>query len=202
MNHRSHLVLPREYYMDEKVEVLARDLLGKVLVTRFNGSRTSAVITETEAYAGVSDRASHAFGGRHTARTAPMYARGGTAYVYLCYGIHHLFNIVTGPERMPHAVLVRAAVAIEGRDVIASRRAPAAATMGGPGTVAQGLAIHTRHSGLDLCAGPITVEDHGHIVPRQAILIGPRVGVAYAGVDADRPYRFRVAPSWPAPWGQ
>jgi DNA-3-methyladenine glycosylase len=195
-------VLDPAFYLEGSVVDQARQLLGMVLVTAFHGGRTSAVITETEAYAGVADRASHAHGGRRTRRTEPMYAEGGTAYVYLCYGIHHLFNVVVGPAGTPHAVLVRAGVPVEGVDIIRSRRAPAPPTLGGPGTLAQGLGIRVAHTGMDLFHGPIVIEDHGYRIPSTQVLVGPRVGVDYAGDDALLPYRFRVAPSWSAPWVQ
>ena len=99
--------LNKAYYQQEDVVNLASDLLGKVLVTKLNGKLTSGIITETEAYNGVVDKASHAYGGRRTARTEVMYAAGGISYVYLCYGIHHLFNIVTGKQNVPQAVLIR-----------------------------------------------------------------------------------------------
>ncbi len=79
--------------------LIAKELLGKIIVTKFNGTFTSGRITETEAYNGVVDKASHAYGGRRTTRTEIMYQQGGTAYVYLCYGIHHLFNVVTNSKR-------------------------------------------------------------------------------------------------------
>src|SRR5436189_2434033 len=101
MTHKLH----RSFYTRPDVVRIARDLLGKVLVTEFDGRRTAGMITETEAYAGVKDKASHAFGGRRTRRNEPMYGIGGTAYVYLCYGVHHLFNVVTNTEDVPHAVL-------------------------------------------------------------------------------------------------
>ncbi len=190
--------LERSFYTRPDVVRIARDLLGKVLITEFDGARTAAIITETEAYAGVDDRASHAHGGRHTARTAPMYAVGGTAYVYLCYGIHHMFNVVTNKKDVPHAVLLRAVHVVEGSEVVAQRRLPAPPTTRGPGTSAQAMGIRTAHSGLELCDGPIRIEDHGLCISTRHLIIGPRVGVDYAGPDALRPYRFRVAPSWAA----
>ena len=127
--------LPRSFYLREDVLEVARDLLGKVLITRFNGSVTAGIITETEAYNGVVDRASHAFGGKRTARNEMMYARGGTAYVYLCYGIHHLFNVVTHRSNIPHAVLVRAIHPLIGQTTMANRRKTnGKLTTGGPGT--------------------------------------------------------------------
>lgn len=187
--------LPRAFYTRADVLVVAKDLLGKVLVTDLDGVRTAGIISETEAYAGVDDRASHAHGGKRTARNEPMYARGGTTYVYLCYGIHHLFNVVTNVAGIPHAVLVRAILPLEGRDVMAARREVLRPTTGGPGTLTQALGIRTHHSGGDLLQGPITIEDHGLYVPDEVLLIGPRIGVDYAGADALRPYRFRIAPS-------
>ncbi len=187
--------LPRSFYTRSDVLVVARELLGKVLITEFDGVRTAGIISETEAYAGVNDRASHAHGGKRTARNEPMYARGGTTYVYLCYGIHHLFNVVTNHAGIPHAVLVRAILPVEGRAVMAARRKVQRPTTGGPGTLTQALGIRTRHSGGDLLQGPITIEDRGLCVPDDALSIGPRIGVDYAGADALLPYRFRIAPS-------
>src|SRR5262245_49210922 len=98
--------LPLSFFEGEDVVQIARDLLGKILATNFDRQFTSGRIVETEAYAGIVDRASHAYGGRRTARTEIMYRGGGTAYVYLCYGIHHLFNIVTNAVDVPHAILI------------------------------------------------------------------------------------------------
>src|SRR5688572_7863163 len=100
--------LKRDFYTREDVVLVAKELLGKVLCTKWNGKTTSGIITETEAYEGITDRASHAYRGRRTERTEIMYSEGGTAYVYLCYGMHHLFNVVTNKKDIPHAVLIRA----------------------------------------------------------------------------------------------
>ncbi len=195
MSHR----LPRSFYTRTDVVLLAQELLGKVLVTEFD-SRTSGIITETEAYAGVADRASHAFGNRRTNRTEVMYARGGTAYVYLCYGMHHLFNVVTHEEGTPHAVLIRAIRPLEGNDRMRLRRKGRPLRTDGPALVSLALGITTRHTGMDLLGGPISVEDLGYRPRRGTIIAGPRVGVAYAGADAMLPYRFRIAPSTPQSW--
>lgn len=187
--------LPRHFYLDPDVVRVARALLGKVLVTNFAGERTSAVITETEAYAGVDDRASHAHGDRRTARTEVMYATGGTAYVYLCYGIHHLFNVVTNASDTPHAVLIRAGRPLEGIRTMDLRLGrPAGHLLKGPGVIAKALGIRTAHTGSDLLTGPITIEDRGIAAPAGHIVRGPRIGVAYAGADALLPYRFRIDP--------
>lgn len=191
--------LPRSFYLRTDVVGIARELLGMVLVTRFDGAHTAGIITETEAYAGVGDRASHAFGGRRTARNAMMYAQGGTAYVYLCYGIHHLFNVVTNVRDVPHAVLVRAVVPVTGLEHMRKRRGTTSTlTTGGPGTLAQALGIRTAHNGMDLRGAEMCIEDHGLAPPDAAIIAGPRVGVEYAGVDARLPYRFRAHIRTPA----
>lgn len=174
---------------------VARDLLGKVLCTRVSGRVTKVAITETEAYAGVDDRASHAYGGRRTRRTEPMYSEGGVAYVYLCYGIHHLFNVVTGKRDDPQAVLVRAGSPLEGIDLMLERRGKSRSDkrlLAGPGSLAQALAIHTRLTGTSLSGNRIWIEDHGISVCGKEITAGPRIGVDYAGADAAKPYRFLI----------
>ena len=184
-----------DFFRSEDVVAVSRSLLGKVLCTEIGGEVTKAVIAETEAYAGVSDRASHAYGGRRTKRTEPMYSAGGVAYVYLCYGIHHLFNVVTGPRDTPHAVLVRAGVALLGAKTMLLRRGKPAVDktlLAGPGALAQALAISTDMTGTDLTGDRIWIEDHGIEMGEESIRVTPRIGVDYAGEDALRPYRFVV----------
>ena len=176
------------------VEV-ARELLGKVLCSQIDGLLTKAVITETEAYAGIDDRASHAYGGRRTKRTEPMFASGGIAYVYLCYGIHHLFNVVTGRPDNPHAVLIRAGSPLIGIDHMLTRRSKSRTDvklLAGPGSLARGLGIRTEHTGTSLFGKKIWIEDHDIVVTGDVISVGPRIGVDYAGDDAARPYRFVI----------
>jgi DNA-3-methyladenine glycosylase len=194
------LVLPRSFYLRADVVRIARELLGKVLVTEFDEGRTSGVIIETEAYAGITDRASHAYGGRRTARTEDLYAEGGTSYVYLCYGMHHLFNVVTHSRDAPHAVLIRAIEPMEGVELMRHRRKGRPLRTAGPALVSQALGIRTAHTNLDLTSSPIRIEDHGIVPKRGAIIAGPRIGVAYAGDHALLPYRFRMPPSPPSPW--
>jgi len=185
--------LPRSFYESEDVVALAIKLLGKELVTCFDGVTTSGIITETEAYAGVTDKASHAYGGRRTGRTEIMYARGGTAYVYLCYGMHSLFNVVTNVKDVPHAILIRAIQPAKGVDVMLARTGKSKVTSAfaeGPGKVAKALGIHYSHSGLDLTNGDIWIEDRKIGIPPEEIIAGPRIGVGYSGEDALLPYRF------------
>lgn len=187
--------LEKSYYLQENVVALASDLLGKVLVTKMEGQLTAGIITETEAYNGVTDKASHAYGGRRTARNEVMYAEGGVAYIYLCYGIHHLFNIVTNRENIPHAVLIRAIFPQKGAPVIYQRRQTDRFRKNltvGPGKVSAALGLHTRHSGTSLGSARIWLEDDGILIPAGQIQTGPRIGVDYAGEDALLPYRFWV----------
>lgn len=181
------------FYLQPDTLALARELLGKVLVTQWNGVRTSGRIVETEAYCGEGDRASHAYGGRRTARNEVTYRAGGNAYVYLCYGIHHLFNIVTHGENIPHVVLVRAMEPLEGITEMANRtgKQPGALSLGsGPGNLTRSLGIQTRHNGYSLLEDSIFLLDTGQSPDPQDIISTPRIGVDYAGDDARLPYRF------------
>lgn len=189
----TELKLPESFYTRTDVVQISRDLLGKVLVTNIDGCLTQAVITETEAYAGVSDKASHAYGGRRTRRTEPMFEPGGRAYVYLCYGIHHLFNVVTNEVDTPHAVLVRAGKPLLGESEMLRRRSKSKVDktlLAGPGSLAKALGITTSLTGTVLDGGTIWIEDQGLAANEPDILAGPRVGVDYAEEDAERPYRF------------
>lgn len=185
--------LNRDFYLRDDVVQISRELLGKVLCTQFSGVLTKTIITETEAYAGTTDKASHAYGNKRTARTEVMYSEGGIAYVYLCYGIHHLFNVVTNKMNTPHAVLVRAGKPLQGTQHMLERRNKPMADhtlSGGPGTVAQAMGIRTEHSGMDLLGNVLWLEDHGISPTGNQITSGPRIGIDYAEEDALLPYRF------------
>lgn len=193
-------ILLRTFYLSEDVVSVARALLGKRLVTFFEGSITSGIISETEAYAGETDKASHAWNGRRTARTEIMYGIGGTAYVYLCYGVHSLFNVVTAGPDLPHAVLIRSVFPDEGLDTMAYRKKKAIVTLSdgtGPGNVSKLLGIHYSHSGMDICpeskaSGIIWIEETGRVILPEHIHSSQRIGIEYAGEDALLPYRFRL----------
>jgi DNA-3-methyladenine glycosylase len=185
--------LPTSFYTRTDVVQISRELLGKVLCTNIDGRITKATITETEAYAGEIDKASHTYGGRRTRRTEPIYQAGGRAYVYLCYGVHHLFNVVTNIEDIPHAILVRAGRPLLGEPEMLRRRAKLTADktlLAGPGSLARALGITTALTGTALTQDVIWVEDHGFTVNERDIVAGPRVGVDYAEDDAKLPYRF------------
>lgn len=189
------MLLPESFYARKDVVKIASELLGKVLVTNFHGEYTSGIIVETEAYAGETDKASHAHGGRRTKRTEIMYAQGGSAYVYLCYGIHHLFNVVTNAKDVPHAILIRAVEPLDGVDIMLARRGKEKlqpSLTAGPGAMSMALGILTEHTGLLLQGPEIYIEDRGIKVPAKNIVAGTRVGVAYAMDDALRPYRFSI----------
>jgi DNA-3-methyladenine glycosylase len=187
--------LPRAFYERNDVVTISRELLGKYLFTNIDGAVTGGYIVETEAYNGIIDRAAHSFGNRLTPRTKTMYMHGGIAYVYLCYGIHEMFNVVTSVEGQPHAILIRAIQPTDGVDIMQFRRkmkeVKPTITMG-PGSVAQALGISRKINAISLQSDTLWIEDRGMIIPSESIAAVPRVGVAYAKEDALLPYRFYV----------
>lgn len=183
------------FYSRKDVIKIAKELLGKILVTKFEGITISGRIVETEAYAGIVDQASHAFGGRRTSRTEVMFADGGKAYVYLCYGIHHLFNVVTNKKELPDAVLIRAVDPLTGIDAMLERTGKKKldyTLTKGPGNVSRALGISTHHTGSNLFDDEIYIMDDGFKLPKKFIHGTPRIGVDYAGEDAKLLYRFIV----------
>jgi DNA-3-methyladenine glycosylase len=183
------------YYHSPDVVALSRDLLGKYLFTSIDGLLTGGYIVETEAYNGAVDKASHAYGNRQTPRTRIMFMEGGIAYVYLCYGIHEMFNIVTSVEGHPQAILIRAIHPTEGLELMQLRRnmpllKPTITS--GPGSVAKALGISRTLNGFSLLSDNIWLEDRGLTFSSESIASVPRVGVSYAAEDALLPYRFYV----------
>jgi DNA-3-methyladenine glycosylase len=186
--------LPESFYLREDVVAIARELLGKVLVTEFEGQRTSGRIVETEAYAGEIDRASHASKGR-TARTEVMFGAGGRAYVYLCYGIHQMFNIVTNVHGVPHAILIRGVEPMEGIDIMLARTGKKTldrTLTRGPGNVGRAFGFHTSQCGLSLQGKELFIYDDGFELTESMIGASPRIGVDYAGDHAAWDYRFYI----------
>ena len=187
--------LPLSFYNSDDVVNISKSLLGKYLFTYIDGAITGGYIVETEAYNGVIDRASHAFGNRLTPRTKTMFEQGGIAYVYLCYGIHEMFNVVTSVEGQPHAVLIRAINPTEGLDIMQFRRIMPVVKptiTAGPGSVAKALGISRQVNGISLQSDTLWIEDRGLTFNDTEIAAVPRVGVDYAGEDALLPYRFYV----------
>ncbi|MCX8018977.1 MAG: DNA-3-methyladenine glycosylase [Chitinophagaceae bacterium] len=192
--------LDERFYQRCDVVLIARQLLGKLLITRFGEGLTSGRIVETEAYAGTGDRASHAYGGRRTERNEAMYAPGGTAYVYLCYGIHHLFNVVTHKKDVPHAILIRALEPAEGLEIMRKRTGKSTSDFTltrGPGNLTRAMGITVSMNGYRLTGNELYIADDGFSYPDADIQVSPRIGVDYAGEDALLPYRFFVRDN---PW--
>ncbi|MEM1424320.1 MAG: DNA-3-methyladenine glycosylase [Planctomycetota bacterium] len=181
---------------------LAQDLIGRVLVRTQRGVRTAGVIVETEAYLGVEDRAAHSVGARWTARTAPMFGKPGTAYVFLVYGVHHCFNIASEAEGNPCAILIRALEPVDGIGTMHARRGAKRSgrlrernLCSGPGKLCEALAIDRSLTGVDLCDHPgVWIEEgEGHAGRGWSLGNGPRIGVDYAGEEwASKPLRWWV----------
>ncbi len=187
--------LDHSFYQRNDVLKIAKELLGKILITQFDGQITSGRIVETEAYAGETDKASHAYKGRRTKRTEIMFGEGGTAYVYLCYGIHHLFNVVTNKKDIPHAVLIRALEPLDGIDIMLDRTRKSKLDFTltrGPGNVSKAMGLFTHHSGKNLLQEEVFIVDDGFKLNKKQIVISKRIGVDYAEEDALLLYRFGV----------
>lgn len=188
--------LPITFYQNEDVVSIARQLIGKILYSSIDGQLCSGLISETEAYAGITDKASHAYGGRRSARTDVMYAEGGLSYVYLCYGMHHLFNVVTGPRDVPTAVLVRGLWPLTGIDCMLDRTKKTnihTKLTDGPGKLTKALGITLNCNRLSLTGNQLWIESNNNNFRQEDILVTKRIGIAYAGEDADLPYRFLLS---------
>jgi DNA-3-methyladenine glycosylase len=185
--------IPLSFFENKDVLGIARSLLGKSLYTFIDGKLTGGIITETEAYAGVKDKASHAYGGRRTQRTETMYKPGGHSYVYFTYGMHHLFNIVTSVKDDPQAVLIRGMIPTEGFDIQYERRNKIKNKFlmaNGPAKVCQALGITLKQNSIPLSGDVIWLQNVGERPHKNQIITCTRVGVDYAGEDALLPYRF------------
>ncbi len=186
-----------DFYKRNDIVQIAKELLGKCLYTNIDNKITAGIITETEAYASITDKASHAYNNKRTKRTETMYHEGGVSYVYLCYGIHHLFNVVTNTKDVPHAVLIRAIKPIEGINTILKRRNKTklnSKIASGPGTLSQALGISIKDDNINLDGNRIWIEDNGILVLEKDIVFSQRIGIDYAEEDALLPYRFTFTP--------
>ncbi len=186
-------LLPPSFYQRDDVVLIAKELLGKALFSTIGGTLTGGIITETEAYRGPEDRASHAYNNRRTPRTEPMFQNGGIAYVYLCYGMHNLLNVVTSTEGNPHAVLIRAISPTHGLDKILERRKKnkvCPALTSGPGALCQALGVTRELNTHPFSKEPLWIEETDLLPLPSQISATPRIGVDYAGDDADLPWRF------------
>lgn len=187
--------IDQSFFKSEDVLGIARNMLGMELHSSIDGKLVKSIITETEAYQGITDKASHAYGGKRTPRTETMFGPPGNWYVYLCYGIHSMLNVVTGPKDTPHAVLIRAIQIVEGSEVVRERRGQKikeSDLSNGPGKVCSALGINHRiHNGLNSNHPELWLAN-GIQVPDSKVEVGPRIGIDYAEEDAKLPYRFVV----------
>lgn len=187
--------LPLEFYQHRDVLSVSTSLLGKYVLSFINGELAGGMIVETEAYRAPKDRASHAYNMRRTNRNEVMYGPGGHAYIYLCYGLYSLLNIITNEKDIPEGVLVRAIEPLIGLPIIAKRRGKEQIEprlTSGPGLVSQALGLTYRDNGESLVGNRLWIEDRGIKIPKSDIIASPRVGVDYAGEDASLPWRFRI----------
>ena len=190
--------LPNSFYQRQPVQQVAADLLGKVLHTRVNRQLTSGIIVETEAYS-YTERGCHAYGNLRTARTGVMFEPGGIAYVYLCYGIHYLFNVVTNDSELAEAVLIRAIEPVEGTNIMLRRCGTTSIhkLTAGPGKLTRALAIDSRCHGENLSGRRVWLSDRGVQLASKSIKATTRIGIDYAGEDARLPWRFLITGN---PW--
>lgn len=180
--------LKHDFYTNSNVLTVARELLGKVIIKKNGRETLIARIVETEAYAGAEDRASHAFGNKRTARTEAMFHKGGITYVYLCYGMHHLLNVVTNKKDIPHAVLIRAIEPLfDGSTNSTTSKRKAGS---GPALVTKYLNIDMTHNRKSFLSADLFIADD-QFIPKH-ISVSPRIGVDYAGEDAELLYRFFI----------
>ena len=183
------------YYKRKDVVAIAKDLIGKIVVTTINGIITSGRIVETEAYVAHVDKASHAYKGKRTQRNEHMYAQAGTVYVYICYGMHHMLNVVTNNVDVPDAVLIRAIEPMEGiKDMLlrTGKKTTDYTLTKGPGNVAKALGITKDISGLLFGENEISIYDDGISLKENEIGHSKRIGIDSAGEDSSLPYRFFV----------
>ncbi|NOT48852.1 MAG: DNA-3-methyladenine glycosylase [Acidobacteria bacterium] len=189
--------ITRKFFLREDTVRVARDLLGKLLVVPDgDGNRVSGMIVEVEAYLGVGDKAAHSYGGRRTARNEVTYGIGGKAYVFFIYGMYFQLNFVSGPSDHPHVVLIRAVEPVEGIEKMRMRRGKMNDhnLTSGPGKLCIALAVDRDLNGADLTSHKIWIEEYRKISDEE-IAVGKRIGIDYAGEDADRPWRFWVRDS-------
>ena len=193
-------IIPNSFYARTDVVTIARELTGKLLVHQTPRGTMAGIIIETEAYAGATDRASHAYNNRRTRRTEVIYRNGGIAYVYLCYGIHALLNVITNINEVPHAVLIRGILPVQGIDLMEeriNRKINILKDGIGPGRLTRIMGIGMDLNGTTLDGShALHIEEKGLKIAPEMIITGPRIGVDYAGDDALLPYRFRVEASY------
>ncbi len=185
--------LDESFYQSSDVTKIAKALLGKVLVTRLDKKITSGLIVETEAYS-FKEKGCHAYNSRMTTRNKVMFESGGLAYVYLCYGIHNMFNVVTNLSGSADAILIRALEPMDGHQYIMERMKLGSIdrATSGPGKLTKALGIDRTMNGLHLSGNKVWIEDQGVSVSGKLIKATPRIGIDYAEEDALLPWRFAL----------
>ena len=187
--------IPLSFYKRKDVLQISKELLGKIVVTNIDGLITSGRIVETEGYIGTTDKASHAYGGRRTARNEHMYEGPATAYIYVCYGMHQMLNIVTNEKNIPDAILIRGIEPLSGLDIMSKRTGKEITDKTitrGPGNLGKALGINKSLSGIHLLDNVIYLLDDGILFINNEIGISKRIGVESAGADSLLPHRFYV----------
>lgn len=188
--------IERKFYMRDAVTV-GKDILGKIIVKKTaDGRIMSGRITEVEAYMGITDKASHSYGGRRTKRTEVMYKEGGYSYVFLIYGMYECFNVTVGREGDPQAVLIRGVEPLENKNFMQEKRKVKKEKdiSNGPGKLTKALGIIREDNGADLTAGEnLWLEDDGYKV--KDIVETTRIGIDYAEEDVLKPWRFYIKDS-------
>ncbi len=165
------------------------------MVTNIDGIRTAGRIVELEAYNGIIDRASHAYNGKRTKRNEMMYAEAGKAYMYICYGMHDMFNVITNEEGIPHAILIRAIEPLEGIETMMKRRGLNSFTnklTSGPGNLSKAMGLTLQQDGEFLNSESVYIADDGFHVDESLICQSTRIGMTSAGEDSLQPYRYFV----------
>ena len=186
--------LSLSFYQRNDVVTIAKELIGKVVVTNIDGKITSGRIVEIEAYVAHTDKASHSYNGKRTVRNEAMYAAAGTVYVYICYGMHNMLNIVTNDKDIPDAILIRALEPINGIEIMLARTNKKVldnTLTKGPGNVAKAMGISKYFSGKSL-EDEINIFKDEKAYQKNEIGISKRIGIDSAGSDALLPYRFFV----------
>lgn len=186
--------LTKDFYRRVDTLQIAQELLGKYVFTKFDGALTGGMIVETEAYIGPHDAGSHAFNNRRTPRNNTMYAEGGVTYMYICYGIHDMLNVVTGPAESSHAILIRAIEPTVGLEYMQERRGnvPLKRLATGPGALAKALGLKKHHDAYDLNSEEIWIEDKGVVINKTNIKATGRVGLGCQEPYLSMPWRFII----------
>ena len=192
------MTLERSFY-ERNTLIVAKELLGCILVHITPEGVTKGRIVETEAYMGPEDKGAHSYRGRHTPRMDPLYKTGGFAYIYQLHGYNYCINVVTQKENTPQAVLIRALEPVEGLELMARRRkiditdikkSKLKNLTNGPSKLCQAMNINTSQNGIDLCGDEVFITNHAGLRSNEEIIAAPRIHIDYAEEYRDKLWRF------------